>query len=161
MKTLLLMRHAKAEPDTGDDKARQLLPEGRQDAGRIGQFMRGEFGEPGSVVASEAVRARQTSEIVANALGVPDRVLLEPRAYTFEGGELLAVLRDALDVSLLLLIGHSPALEEMTAQLVGTSAAQVRLPPGGFMHLAFESERWDAIEMGAARLLGLVTPDTL
>ena len=161
MRTLLLMRHARAEPDTGDDKARQLLPEGRQDAGRIGHFMHGEFGKPGSVVASEAVRARQTSQIVASALGVPDRVLVEPRAYTFEGDELLAVLRDAPDVSFLLLIAHSPALEEMTGKLVGTSAAQVRLPPGGFVHLVFESERWDDVEAGAARLLGLVTPATL
>jgi phosphohistidine phosphatase len=161
MKTLLLMRHAKAEPDAGDDKARQLVPEGRQDAGRIGRFMHGEFGTPGSIVASDAVRARQTAEIVANALGVPERLLFEPQAYTFEPEQLLSVLKRAPDVSLLLLIAHSPALEEMTGQLVGTSATQVRLLPGGFVHLTFASDRWDAIEMGAARLLGLVTPATI
>jgi phosphohistidine phosphatase len=161
MKTLVLMRHAKAEPDSGGDKARQLVPEGRQDAGRIGQFMLGEFGAPGSIIASDAVRARQTAEIVANALDVPDCLMLEPKAYTFEAEQLLAVLKAAPDVSLLLLIAHSPALEEMTGHLVGTSAAQVRLPPGGFVLLVFASDRWDAIEMDSARLLGLVTPASL
>lgn len=160
MKTLLLMRHAKAEPGSGDDKARQLVLEGRQDADRVGQFMRGEFGAPGSIIASDAVRAHQTAAIVASALGIPDRVRLDPRAYTFEADLLLAVLRAAPDVSLLLLIAHSPAVEEMAGQLIGTSSRQVRLPPGGFMRLAFESEGWEDIEPGTARLLGLVTPAT-
>lgn len=161
MKTLLLMRHAKAEPDAGDDKARQLIAEGRHDADRVGRFMAEEFGAPGSIVASDAVRARQTAEIVAEALGVPDRLMLDPMAYTFENEQLLAVLKAAPDVSMLLLISHSPALEDVTGQLVGTSARQVALPPGGFAHLAFESDRWDSVAVGSARLLGLVTPATV
>jgi phosphohistidine phosphatase SixA len=58
MLTLLLMRHAKAEPDSGDDKARQLVPEGRQDAARIGALIRDVFGAPEAIIASDAVRAR-------------------------------------------------------------------------------------------------------
>jgi phosphohistidine phosphatase len=160
MLTLLLMRHAKAEPDSGDDKARQLVPEGRQDAARIGALIRDVFGVPEAIIASDAVRARQTADIVAEVLAASERITVNPDAYTFETEQLLSVLRDAPTVSSLLLIAHSPALEGMTADLVGTDAREVRLPPGGFAHLAFEREAWAAVETESARLLGVATPAT-
>jgi phosphohistidine phosphatase len=161
VKTLLLMRHAKAQPDSGDDKARQLEPEGREDAQRVGRFMRDLLGAPEAIVASDAVRAHQTAEIVAAALDASDRLTLNPDAYTFETEPLRAVLRSAPDVATVLLIAHSPALEGVTGQLVGTNAREVALPPAGFAHLTFETDDWAAIEPGSARLMGMVTPATV
>ena len=166
MKTLYLMRHAKPVPETDDDKARPLTPEGRQDARRVGAFLRALVDAPDpipfpdAIIASEAVRARETAEIVAAELGATALLTIEPNAYTFKPEGLLPVLRDAPDVDAVLIVAHNPALEGVTVDLVGTHPVEVRLPPGGFVHLLLDVDTWTAVTTRSARLLGLVTPAT-
>ena len=81
MKTLLIMRHGKAEDDSPDgDKGRRLTPKGERDAAFIGGRMAARFGGPDWVVASDAVRARQTAEIAANARRISARSFLTRRS---------------------------------------------------------------------------------
>jgi phosphohistidine phosphatase len=72
---------------------------------------------PDLVLCSTATRARQT---LARAVPVtPGRpVRLERALYTFNAGDLLAVLRTLDDAAgAVLVIGHNPALEELTHRL--------------------------------------------
>ena len=68
MKTLLILRHAKTQPDApGGDRLRNLTERGHRDAATIGGVINSLVGTPELIVTSDANRARQTAEIVAEA----------------------------------------------------------------------------------------------
>jgi phosphohistidine phosphatase len=62
VKRLYLFRHAKAEPQAKDDKARALTERGRHDAARMALAMRRHRYLPDYVLCSPAVRARESLE---------------------------------------------------------------------------------------------------
>ena len=72
MKRLFLLRHTKAEREVPgiDDEARALAPRGRQDAARIGRFLREEAYVADLVLCSTAAKTRQTLELLLPELGV-------------------------------------------------------------------------------------------
>ena len=70
MKTILLMRHAKAEPGVPGQKDfdRPLAERGDEDALRMGRAL-AKMGEvPDAIVSSPAARAKQTAEAAARAI---------------------------------------------------------------------------------------------
>src|SRR5579875_651208 len=72
MKMLVLMRHGKAEAhSSGSDKGRVLTERGRRQASAIARGIASAGQRPDRIVSSDAVRARQTAEIVAEALDPP------------------------------------------------------------------------------------------
>jgi len=72
MKKLLLVRHAKAEKDTGGkDFDRPLKYIGMQDAGFMADRLKEKLMVPEYIVTSPALRARTTAEIFADHLGLP------------------------------------------------------------------------------------------
>ena len=64
MKTLLIMRHAKSDypPDVRDDFDRPLNERGRKDLPRVAQLLATFGPRPDAILASSALRARQTAE---------------------------------------------------------------------------------------------------
>ena len=116
MRTLMLLRHAKAEdslPGHTDD-ARRLTPEGEQQAAELGDHLRRERVQPDVVLSSSAVRARQT----AGALGLTAPVEVTDRLYEAGGDEILALIRDLDDdIENVLVVGHSPALPTVAQEL--------------------------------------------
>jgi phosphohistidine phosphatase len=161
-RTLLLLRHAEAEQDAaGGDRERTLTERGERDAAAVGDLIADLTGCPDAIVASDAVRARQTTEIVAEHAGFEGSPEFESRIYEAEVETLLDVVRDLPDAAqCVLLIGHAPGLNELTASL-SEAEAEVDLPPAGLVHLALPAERWDEVEEGSGELCDLVpTPDS-
>lgn len=117
MKTLLLVRHARAEAgDAGTaDHDRALDARGRQDASEMGQRLAARSLRPDAIVSSTALRARTTAELVAAELGVDARrIRLQEALYNASGAALLdEVIRldDALDC--VMLVAHNPGLTEL------------------------------------------------
>jgi len=69
VRTLLILRHAKTQPDApAGDHARALTERGHRDAATIADHIRNVIGTPDAIVTSDATRARQTASIVAAAL---------------------------------------------------------------------------------------------
>ncbi len=160
MKTLLILRHAKAQPDAPrGDWARELTKRGRRDAATVGDWVRGSAGRPDAVVASDAQRARQTAEIVAEAVGFDAALTLEPEIYGAGVATLLRVVRGLPDeAACVLLVGHNPGLEELTAVLADADVAEVRLPTAALAHLELSVGRWREVGAGRGRLRGISTP---
>jgi phosphohistidine phosphatase len=122
---LYLVRHAEAEP--GDpDELRRLTPEGKRQARVLGEQLRGDGLKPDAILTSPLLRARETGDELAMALGTNPEAeeRLAPGA-TADG------LRGAVEGrgENVVAIGHQPDLGQIVAALTGEP--EPRLPAGG------------------------------
>jgi phosphohistidine phosphatase len=111
-----LCRHAEAAP--GDpDELRPLTPAGVQQAQRLGERLAAQPRPPALVLTSPLLRARQTGEVVARALGTEART--EPRLAP--GATASALRAIAADVDgPFATVGHQPDCSEIALALTGS-----------------------------------------
>ena len=161
MKTLLLMRHAKAASTQvgSTDAERSLNAEGREAAERIGRFIREKGLEPDLGLSSSALRARETREMVTNAAGLALDGSDDSRIYEAGAGELLEII-SAFDDHLktVFLVGHNPTLEDLLRILTGNST---HLSPGTLAKIDLESQHWSDAVLGEGKLDWIVRPKDL
>ena len=117
MKTLLLIRHAKAEragPDLRDHD-RELEQRGRRDASELGRRLRQHAPVPERMISSSALRAAATARLVAGELGLVAEALVEDqRLYASTLSKLLYVIQELDDsLSCVALVGHNPEMTEL------------------------------------------------
>ncbi len=163
MKKLLILRHAKTQPDApAGDHARELTERGHRNAAAMGDYIKTLAGTPDAIITSDATRARQTAEIVATTVGFAGPLTVQPRIYDADVDTLLALVRSILDeVDTAIIIGHNPGFEELAEALAGNHDQGVRLPTSGLALLEFDVERWDAARAGTGRLREVATPRTI
>jgi len=162
MKTLLILRHAKTQPDApAGDHARELTERGHRNAAAMGAYIHKLTGTPDAIITSDARRARQTAEIVATAIDFTGPLTVEPQIYAADLDTLLAVVRRIPDdVRSAMIVGHNPGFEELAEALAGNHD-EIRLPTSGLALLEFDLERWDAVQEGAGRVREVATPKTI
>jgi phosphohistidine phosphatase len=163
MKTLVLVRHAKAQRDAlAGDHARALSDRGLRNAAAIGAYLRTVIGAPDTVITSDATRALRTAEIVANEVGVSAPITIEPRIYGANVATLINVVRAIPDgATTVVLVGHNPGFEDLTEALAGLPAGAVRLPTAGVAILNFDAARWATMQAGSGRVREVATPRTI
>ena len=120
MKTLILMRHAKAtwDHDQWPDFDRPLNPCGEVDAPRMGRRMVGAELQPDVILCSSARRTSQTADLVAAELRCLDRIQHKPELYLCPVSvweDLVHRLSDTWNC--VLCIGHNNGLEELVSHL--------------------------------------------
>lgn len=159
-KTLVLMRHSKAERDPAKpDHDRELTSRGRRDAEAAGAWLREQGLLPDLVVCSTAVRTRQTWE--AACRGGAQAEFVEYRRNVYHGGAdvvLETIREDGADMSTVLVVGHNPAMAQLTSMLAdgeGSTAAHEALSQGfatsGLAVLQWAGE-WADLESGGCEL---------
>lgn len=163
---LIILRHAKsAWPDGVRDQDRPLSSRGRRDAPAAGRLLHDAHGTPDAVVCSPARRTCETWELVAAELGGTPEVAYDPRVYGASEAELLDVVRET-DPSYctLLLIGHSPAVQELALTLSAEAAtdehleqAREKFPTSAFAVLGL-SGTWKELAPDRAVLLDFAVP---
>ncbi len=162
MKTLLILRHGKAQPDAPrGDHARELIERGRLDTTAMGAHILAVAGMPDAVITSDTARALQTAELAAEATGFPVPLTLEPAIYEAGPRTLLALVRKLPDqLDSVLLVGHNPGFEELADALSGRDGA-VTLPTAGLAILEFDVASWDEAREGTGRLREVATRHTI
>lgn len=162
MRTIILLRHAKAEreAESGRDFDRALTERGWADARLIGRVLVDAGFTPDRAVVSAARRAVQTWEAVATAFPAiepqilpqlfhagPERLIAEIEAAAEEGGTLLVV-------------AHNPGLHTLAARWarLGRAPEATRIE-GGFPTAAAAVFRTGAADMPA--LEGVFAPADL
>ena len=154
---LCLLRHADAgDPEawTGPDEARPLSGKGEKQSKRLGKFL-AEIGfEPDAIISSPKLRARQTAEHVANALGV-DVTIDERLAGGVDAVAIEAILFDAGEPQRPILVGHDPDFSEMAAWTAG--ASDLPMKKGAFVRI----DTVRPISQASGTLRWLVPPDLL
>ncbi|PKM06866.1 MAG: phosphoglycerate mutase [Gammaproteobacteria bacterium HGW-Gammaproteobacteria-4] len=137
MRELILLRHAHAEPAVAgqSDIDRPLSPEGVAEAEAAAAWLKAHVQPPVRVVHSPARRTQETCARVLAALGYIDS-REDARIYDATPGELFSVIDEHADAERLLLIGHNPGLEQVTALLsTGQTGDHRGLPPAGIVVL--------------------------
>ena len=153
---LYLLRHAhagNATTWTGADADRPLSARGRDQAKRLGVFLAGRGVVPDTIVSSPKLRARQTANLVADALGVG--VATDDRLA--EGFELdaLAGLMAGVGGTSLLIVGHDPDFSDLLATLLGAPEMPMRKGAIARVDLAMP------LAIGCGILRWLVPPELL
>ncbi|MET8631746.1 histidine phosphatase family protein [Streptomyces sp. NPDC004680] len=163
---LIILRHAKAAwPDGVRDQDRPLSARGRRDAPAAGRWLRGAGYRPEAVVCSPARRTRQTLELLSPELAGRPTVVYDPRVYEAQAAQLLDVVRETDEsCRTVLLIGHSPAVEELTLELAGRavtgdalSQIRAKFPTSGIAVLQLPG-RWEQLVQHSAVLLAFAVP---
>lgn len=118
---------------------------------------------PDKVVASPALRAKQTAERVARAIGGGE-IRWEPALYGAPGSVWLDVLRGLPDGSeSVLIVAHSPGVEEAAATLVAGAPRRgagpvMRFPTAAIASIEIDLDRWDKVAPGRGRLVWFLIP---
>lgn len=153
VRQIILLRHAHAEPPTGDqtDASRPLTESGVCEAMAAAEWLISHDAEPDILVCSSATRTQETANRIVSGLGGNLSILIDPRIYEATPAALIQVLEDHADADCILLIGHNPGLETLVALLTDGASDQGRgMPPGAIAWLHVDGDA--AIEPGAASL---------
>jgi phosphohistidine phosphatase len=157
MKRLFLLRHAQAvqaNKDTPADADRPLTDSGRQDAAKVGRYMREEGYQPDLILCSPSVRTRQTLEQANAELRASAELEYVESIYNATAGQLLSLMQGlAGGVMRPMLVGHNPGFEELAALLVNSAGAQSfadapekdRFPTAALAVMDFDISRWSEL----------------
>ena len=175
MRRLMLLRHAKTEPDapSGRDEDRRLDDRGHRDAAQIGSWIAANPPFPDAVLVSHAVRARQTWDIAWEAMKdrvAPPQVEILPELYLADPAQILETIRTATipaDPRRLMLVGHNPGMHELAMMLAGggdkaaRKAIEDNLPTSGLVILDFDIDDWTDVGFRRGELAQFVSPKLL
>jgi phosphohistidine phosphatase len=127
---LYFLRHGQAAGRTewqGEDAARPLTADGKQRVQREGVALRALGLDLDRILTSPLLRAQQTAEIVASALGLSAKLTTDPRlAPGFGPARLKALLAAHRGAAALLLVGHEPDFSETVSHLIGGARLEVK-----------------------------------
>ncbi len=154
---LYFLRHGRSVSRadwTEDDDLRPLSNEGRAAMVSEATTLDRLGLAPDVILTSPLLRARETAQIAASALGILERVETDDRlAGGFGPKELRKVLRDHADAARVMLVGHEPDFSHTIAKLTGATVvcgkgslarvdlADARQPEGSLVSL------WQAHEL--------------
>lgn len=142
MKTLLVLRHAKASPDDSSisDHDRPLTKRGLKAARRMGELLREQQLVPDHVLSSTAERARTTAELTAQESGYVAPVELLRELYLAEPPAYLEALRRVpAGAERVLVVGHNPGIEALLFRLTG---ATEHMPTGALAACELPIASW-------------------
>jgi len=154
---LHLLRHADAGDPLawdGPDARRPLSDKGRGQAERLGAHLAAIGADLGPFLTSPKVRAFETAEIVARALGA--ELTVEHRlGGAFDRTSLEAILAERGDPERVCLVGHDPDFSEILADLLGVRELPMR--KGAVVRLDVDRP----LESGAGTLRWLLPPNLI
>lgn len=169
MRELLLLRHAKSSRDEAglEDFDRALSGRGRKDAPRMGMLMASRGWTPDHAIVSPAQRTRQTWDLARPPLGNV-ATHYDETIYEAAPEAILAAVRAAPpNARRLIVIGHNPGLEDLSAILACERSDKAPLamlrdkfPTGALARFVVEAQ-WRNLAGGGARLTDFVKPRDL
>jgi phosphohistidine phosphatase len=142
MKTLLLLRHAKASRDDPNlpDHDRPLKERGKEDAKRLGRRLHDAKLAPTLIVSSTARRARKTARKVAKQFDYSREIELTDRLYLSGPDDHLEVARAFPDSEdRVMLVGHNPGLSQFLNALTD---AEIELATSEVAQIEVEIKHW-------------------
>jgi phosphohistidine phosphatase len=154
---IFFMRHGVAEPahDHLKDYDRALTDDGRAQLNLIAQAMQRLTIKPDVILTSPLVRAMQTAEIIAPALGSPIEL-----AEELQPGCILDDLQRLLrryQHEAVMVIGHEPDFSALAARLINADERGILLKKGGMIRIDVDGRP----QAGRGRMVMLLTPKTM
>ncbi len=170
-KTLYLARHAKSSWDSGvnNDYDRPLSKRGEKDAKRIGAELVTLNWVPEKIIASPAMRAKQTCKSVCDQLKISnDTIEWNEAIYAAYTVTLLHIITNQVEsVSSVMLVGHNPSMEDLLLHFCGADQLRGSVQPNGKLFTTGNVAKitvdgsWKDLAMGDAKLEALLRPKEL
>jgi phosphohistidine phosphatase len=126
---------------------------------------------PDLVLCSTAQRARETWQLAEAELGAHPKTTFEDRVYGAMAADLLDLAHEMpSSVRTLMMVGHDPAMRELTLELASASPGdesaealkrvRLKFPTAAIAVLAFAGS-WSELGSGKGRLADFVVPRDL
>lgn len=143
MKTLIVIRHAKAEQSFGNDKDRKLTERGHRDAEKMANLLVEKGFKIDKIFSSPSVRTEQTTEYFAMANGLKgDDIKYFEKMYL---GSVLNIEESILwlkeNINTLAIVGHNPGVSDFVNDLTNSTIED--LPTCGIAVIELEMDNWD------------------
>lgn len=168
MTILTIMRHAKSSWDDSqlDDFDRPLDERGRNAARRMGHELGHRKMRFDQVIASPAVRVRETLDALADGYGEGFDVGFDPQIYGASCDALLALVRRIPGrVHAPLVIGHNPGLQHLILALTKSGdlrdKVEHKFPTAAVAMIELPAVSWDAVGAGSGTIRELIRPKDL
>jgi phosphohistidine phosphatase len=170
MKTLYLMRHAKAGWDDPQqrDFDRPLTPRGAAAAVLMGRFLRAQAIEINLLLASPAVRNAMTWDQLESSWKSSLAPQFEESIYMATVDTLFGLVQASpRSAKAMMLLGHNPGMEDLSFKLIGDGdEGGIDLLDHGFTtaaiaELSFDVIHWSDITAKSATLQRFITPRSL
>lgn len=168
MKTLMVLRHAKASQEDrfAVDFDRPLTPRGRKQALALGRMMRASDLAFDAIVASPAVRVVETIAGVMEGIGARFDPVYDRRLYSASPKALIEVIQGTDDkVGRLLIVGHNPGLHQLLLSLAQDDREGLRgdiasgYPTATLAELCFAVDRWRDVGPRSGSIVSLIRPE--
>ena len=154
---VFFLRHGKADRAQwhGDDDARPLTAEGEEAMRREAKALRAMDLALDVIVTSPLARARRTAELVADELGLRERLVEDDRlAHGFDARRLEQVLAAHGPAESVMVVGHEPDFSAAVAELIG--GGDIVMKKGGLARVDVTVP-----VAGGGQLVWLLTPPLL
>ena len=149
MKTLYLARHAKSSWDESGlpDHQRPLMQTGEQKTMLVAAYLKKEGAKPDLIIASHAVRARETAKIIAGDLGYPEKdIMIEKVVYDGPYEKILDLVYSTPNkVDSLMLVGHNPLITETMNHFLNTFVDY--MPTSAVVGMTFATTKWEEVPL--------------
>lgn len=151
MKTLIILRHGKAEmyQFNQDDYDRGLTSRGVKNSEEMGKLILKKVGAPELVLSSAAKRAYQTAVLAIKGMGLPENeIQTDESLYLVSHNKLLKALSEIpADTQSCVLVGHNPGLTD----LVNYFGVRLdNLPTASAVCFTFKMDDWKDIAFETA-----------
>jgi len=157
MKTLYIVRHAKSSWENAElsDFERPLNERGKDDAPRMGKWLKEKEFSPDLVLSSPAKRALSTARKICKVIGFnKEDIKTDRRLYHADDEMMLSVLRENKGkYNKIMMVGHNPGLTEFVNSIVNEEIDIDNVPTCGVVGFSFDTDEWSKINWGTGKFL--------
>ncbi|MDN3518617.1 phosphohistidine phosphatase SixA [Aquisalimonas lutea] len=157
MQQLLLIRHGIAEDAAPGqpDADRALTARGRERTAAVAADLAGLVERLDRLVSSDLLRARETADLIAEAVAVGEREVFPGLAPGADPGAVYTRLAGDTDVDTIALVGHEPQMNLLLGMaLTGEAIGPARFRKAGVALVEFPGP----LRPGAGRLAAFLPP---
>jgi phosphohistidine phosphatase len=153
MKTVYIVRHAKAVPAHGDvpDADRLLTDTGVARTCIIAEYMNESKPVIDQIISSPAERAYATALIIADKLGVhADHIVTNEKLFTGDDKDALEVIEELDDsINSVMIVGHNPVITMVANHFASPKLES--LPTTGVVSVHLDTDKW--VDLKKAKII--------
>lgn len=151
MKKLILIRHAEAEPASGNirDFNRSLTTSGKRDAAKMAALLLNKGSVPQVIISSSAPRALTTAQIFTTTVGLK-QAETNAEIYEATADTLLQIVNNLNEqYNIVALTGHNPGVSNLLYQLTSKITT---MPTSAFAEIELEVDTWAEVSSDFGKL---------
>ena len=160
-KKILLVRHGRTEEKSQGqrDQDRSLTTEGMQNSSLMGDYLSNQGIDPELIITSDALRAQQTANLIAEQLKYPiQKIHINTNIYEGSVRVMMTLINQLEDrYSSVMMVGHNPSMLYLAEYL---SKAEIEsLTTCGIIIIDFKIKSWKRVQEGSGSFADYIYPD--